>query len=85
MDQNLIAQQVIEGLVFAGLISVIPLSVAMVVGILLAILQSATQIQEQTLTFLPKLIAVGFILLILIPYLGQELVEYTEGILNQIR
>ncbi len=41
------------------------LAVSMIVGLVIAILQAATQIHEQTLTFVPKLIAVGLLLLLL--------------------
>jgi len=48
-----------DALVVTALLTIPILAVATVVGALVAILQAATQIQEQTLTLLPKVIAVG--------------------------
>jgi flagellar biosynthetic protein FliQ len=44
----------------------------MITGVLISLLQAVTQIQEQTLTFVPKLLAMGGVLLLLLPwYLGR--------------
>ncbi len=48
-----------EALVVAGVLCVPVLLVATVVGTVIAVLQAATQVQEQTLSLLPKLLAVG--------------------------
>ncbi|MDE2481670.1 MAG: flagellar biosynthetic protein FliQ [bacterium] len=48
-----------EALVIAALLSVPVLGVAALVGTLVAVVQAATQVQEQTLTMLPKVLAVG--------------------------
>ncbi len=57
------------GLMYSAAITVIQLAgpillISMAVGVLISILQAATQINEQTLTFVPKLILIGAILLI---------------------
>jgi len=49
---------------------------ALVVGILVSMVQAVTQIQEQTLTFIPKFIAVGGVLILTLPWILRELVEY---------
>ncbi len=48
-----------DALIVTALLTIPILSIATVVGALVAVLQAATQIQEQTLTLLPKVIAVG--------------------------
>jgi flagellar biosynthetic protein FliQ len=50
-----------DALLVTALLTIPVLCVATLVGALVAILQAATQIQEQTLTLLPKVIAVGFV------------------------
>lgn len=49
-----------EALVVAGVLCIPVLLVAAAVGTIIAVLQAATQVQEQTLSLLPKLLAVGF-------------------------
>ncbi|MDX9835727.1 MAG: flagellar biosynthesis protein FliQ [Desulfobulbus sp.] len=57
---------------------------AMVIGLLISIFQAATQINEQTMTFIPKIVAVFVTLLIFGPWIIELLVTFTTGILTQI-
>ena len=57
---------------------------AMVIGLLISIFQAATQINEQTLSFIPKIVAVFVTLLIFGPWIIELLVTFTTGILEQI-
>lgn len=56
------------------------LIVSMVVGIVISILQAATQIHEQTLTFVPKLLIIGIILVFTGSTMLQSLQEFTRDI-----
>ena len=56
------------------------LLVAMIVGLVIAILQAATQVHEQTLTFAPKLVAVGLALFALGPWMTNEIIDFIEFI-----
>lgn len=56
------------------------LLVALIVGMIIAILQAATQVHEQTLTFAPKLIAVGLALLALGPWMANECIDFMNYI-----
>ncbi len=60
------------------------LMVALGVGLLVSILQAVTQIQEQTLAFVPKLLAVATVFLIGLPWMIQMAVKYTTELLRQI-
>ena len=60
------------------------LLVALGVGLLVSILQAVTQIQEQTLAFVPKLVAVATVFLIGLPWMIQMAVKYTTELLRQI-
>ncbi len=59
------------------------LGFGLVVGIMISVFQAATQIQEMTLTFVPKIVAVFIALLIFFPWMMQTMIEFTrELILN---
>jgi flagellar biosynthetic protein FliQ len=57
---------------------------ALVVGVLVGLLQALTQLQEQTLTFLPKLVAIAFVFVFTLPWAIQRLVEYLAGVLRSL-
>jgi flagellar biosynthesis protein FliQ len=57
---------------------------ALVVGLLISVFQALTQINEQTLTFVPKIIAVFAALLIAGPWLMSSLVGYTTGLFSML-
>ena len=61
-------------------LSLIPIIVATVVGLLVSLLQALTQIQEQTLGFAVKLIAISLTLLVCASWLGSTLLLYTQDI-----
>lgn len=54
------------------------LIVALVVGLVVSVLQAATQVQEQTLTLVPKIVAVVACAVVLMPWIGQHLIEYAR-------
>ena len=56
------------------------LGVGLGVGVLVSILQAATQIQEMTLTFVPKIIAVFLALLISFPWIMDKMITFTQEI-----
>jgi flagellar biosynthesis protein FliQ len=56
------------------------LGVGMFVGVLIAILQAATQIQEMTLTFVPKILAVFLTLIVAFPWIMDKIVTFTREI-----
>ncbi|MGF2054418.1 flagellar biosynthesis protein FliQ [Vagococcus fluvialis] len=58
------------------------LIVAMVVGLVISIIQATTQIQEQTLSFVPKLLVVFFFLIVLGNFMLNILIEFTKELFN---
>ncbi|AHD05945.1 flagellar biosynthesis protein FliQ [Paenibacillus larvae] len=60
------------------------LIIALVVGLLVSIFQATTQIQEQTLAFVPKIIAVLLSVIIFGPWILNTLVDYTFNLLNNL-
>lgn len=57
---------------------------AMVIGLVVSIFQAATQINEQTMTFIPKIVGVFVTLLIFGPWIMELLITFTTGIITQI-
>lgn len=66
-----------EALWLSTLISAPILLIGLVVGVLISILQAATQIQEQTLSFVPKILAVLLILFMFAPWMINLMTDYT--------
>jgi len=57
---------------------------ALVIGLVISIFQAATQINEQTMTFIPKIVAVFITLLIFGPWIMEVLITFTTSIIIQI-
>ena len=60
------------------------LGLALIVGLVVAILQAVTSIQEQTLTFLPKLLVILLVIALLGGFMFTSLGEYTIALFNRI-
>ncbi|EMG38210.1 flagellar biosynthetic protein FliQ [Desulfocurvibacter africanus PCS] len=72
------ARQAIE---LTLIISLPLLGIGMLVGIFVSVLQAATQIQEMTLTFVPKIIAIFIALLLFFPWIMDKMITYTRDLL----
>ena len=59
-----------------------PVLMAMLVGLTISILQATTQVQEQTLTFVPKLVAVITTLAIAGPWMAVQLINFASSIFD---
>ena len=68
-----------QTLVLAMLISGPMLLIGMGVGIFVSLIQAVTQIQEQTLTFVPKIAAMVAAAILLMPWIGHRLLEYSRA------
>lgn len=62
--------------------SLIPISVATGVGLLVSILQALMQVQEQTLGFAVKLIVLALTLMVTVHWMGGELLLFTQGVFD---
>jgi flagellar biosynthetic protein FliQ len=56
------------------------LIVALIVGVVIGLVQALTQIQEMTLTFVPKILAIGVAMLLSLPMIGQALAGFMDEI-----
>jgi flagellar biosynthetic protein FliQ len=66
------------------LVSAPVLLVSLVVGLVISLFQAVTQIQEFTLTFVPKVIAVFVTLFLFFPWIARILMTYTTDLFNKI-
>jgi flagellar biosynthetic protein FliQ len=80
-SSDLVLRAVREGLLLAVLVSAPPLLASLLVGFVVGVVQAATQIQDQTLAFVPKLLVVFLTLLASGPVLGTQLVRFTQALL----
>lgn len=71
-----------QALFLSLIITAPPVLLAMLVGLVISILQATTQIQEQTLTFVPKLVAVVFSLIIVAELMSGQLLSYTHWLFD---
>ena len=70
---------------FQILIISAPLMIAgMVVGILISVFQALTTIQEITLTFVPKIVAVFIATVVFLPFMMTSLIEFSHGLFDRI-
>jgi len=58
--------------------------VGLVVGVIVALFQALTQIQEQTLVFVPKIIAIFVTMLLTLPFLGATMSGYMDRVIDMI-
>lgn len=61
-----------------------PLLVGLAIGLIVGLFQTVTQIQEFTLTFVPKMVAVFACIFILMPWMSDKLISFTSNIITQI-
>ncbi|ADQ39974.1 flagellar biosynthetic protein FliQ [Caldicellulosiruptor acetigenus I77R1B] len=84
MDTALVLEIARQAILTAFYVAGPILLVSMVVGIVISILQATTQINEQTLTFVPKLIAIALSLLIFGQWMLTKVIEFTRYLWTNI-
>ncbi len=85
MDEVQVAIDIARAaLVTTLLVAAPPLVTGLLVGLVISILQAATQVQEQTLTFIPKIIAMLVSMFIFLPWLVMLMMEFTGKILGSL-
>ena len=69
-----------QALILVAILSAPPILISTILGLVVAIFQAATQIQEQTLSFTIKLLSVLVTLFVMGPYLGAQILQYAQTI-----
>lgn len=84
MTQELL-MQIAQNAVYTILLVAAPaLGIALLVGLLVSVFQATTQIQEQTLAFVPKIVAVFVTILAVGPWMLRVLLDFTMGIFGNL-
>jgi flagellar biosynthetic protein FliQ len=84
MNAEAVIRIVREGVLLTLLLSGGPMLASMFTGLVVSILQATTQIQEQTLTYVPKLLAVFLTLMVLGPWIVLQAVRFTTVLFDSI-
>ena len=84
MSQNEVLYLAKEALGTAMLVGGPVLGISLLVGLLVSIFQAMTSIQEQTLSFIPKIIAIIVLMLLLGPWMLTVLTTYTTNLFSQL-
>ena len=84
MSHTLVVDLARNAIMLALLISGPMLIVALLIGLTVSVLQAVTQIQEQTLAFVPKLVAVSAVFLLALPWILQLLMKYTTELFRSL-
>lgn len=77
---DILRRSIYELIIIGGPLLIVPL----LVGLIVSIFQATTQIQEQTLTFVPKVISIFAVLIILGPWMLTRLINYINYLMNLI-
>ena len=84
MDVSQILDYSVRAVMLILILSMAPIAVATIVGVVVSLIQALTQVQEQTLGFAVKLIAVSVTLLATAVWMGNELLQYTSNIFDAL-
>jgi flagellar biosynthesis protein FliQ len=84
MDTDTVITLSTQAMSLALKISIPLLGVGLVVGVLISIIQAVTSIQEQTLSFIPKVLAMAVVLVVGGPWMLNQLLSYTSDLWTSI-
>lgn len=84
MDDTEIINFVQEAIILTIKISAPVMIVGLLVGVIIALIQALTQIQEMTLAFVPKIMAIFFAIFLMLPMMTEALIVFTEKIADKI-
>lgn len=84
MEINSILDISRDALILAMKVALPILIVALAVGLLVSLIQALTQVQDQTIAFVPKLVAIFVTLFLLMPHIGDLMSRFNETISKQI-
>ncbi|MCX5726307.1 MAG: flagellar biosynthesis protein FliQ [Candidatus Saganbacteria bacterium] len=84
MTQDFIVQVMYNGITTILLISLPPVGAGLVVGFIISLFQAVTQIQEQTLTFVPKVVVVLLLIAFTSPWIVSMFVDFTIALWGNI-
>jgi len=77
MSTDFAVQIIYNGVILTLLLSMPAVGIGLIVGFIISLFQAVTQIQEQTLTFVPKVVAVLGIIAVTAPWIASLLIDFT--------
>ncbi len=84
MNQGTVTHLSVQAMTVALMVSAPFLLAGLAVGLIVSIVQAATSIQEQTLSFIPKIIVTGIVIAVGGPWMMDQLVGYTQQLFQSI-
>ena len=84
MDQDVVVNLSTAALTLAFKVALPVLGVGLIVGLIVSVFQAVTQIQEQTLAFIPKILAIAGVLIVGGPWMLNQLLSYTTDLWSRI-
>ncbi len=84
MNEDVVINVGMQAMQLAFKIAMPLLLVGLVIGLVISVFQAVTQIQEQTLTFIPKIVGMGLVLVVAGPWMLSEVVTYTQQLYSSI-
>ena len=84
MDQDTVVNLATQAMTLALKVAGPILLVGLVIGLVVSIFQAVTQIQEMTLSFIPKILAVALVLIVAGPWMLNQVVGYTSNLYHSI-
>ncbi len=82
MTETFLATLGHDALLLALLIAAPMLGISLLIGLIVSLFQAMTQINEQTLTFVPKIIGIGLVLLLAGPWMLQQMMRFTVQLME---
>lgn len=84
MNEQNVIDMAMQAIYASTAVSTPLLLTALIVGLLISIFQAATQINEATLSFIPKVVAMAIVLALVAPWMIQKMTDYTTDLYKQI-
>ena len=84
MNEDVVINLVMNAMTLAFKVAMPLLGVALVLGLAVSIVQAVTQIQEQTLSFIPKIIGLAVVIVVAGPWMLGQIVSYTAELYGSI-
>jgi flagellar biosynthetic protein FliQ len=84
MDQDVVINLAVQAMSLALKIALPLLGIGLVVGLVVSVIQAVTQVQEQTLSFIPKILAMAAVLVVGGPWMLNQILGYTSDLWTSI-
>jgi flagellar biosynthesis protein FliQ len=84
MTDAAVVQIALQAIIIAAKLAAPILIVSLAIGLGISILQSVTQIQEVTITFVPKLVGVGVVILLSGHWMLREIISFTQALFTEL-